>query len=271
MQYIVQVENVKKVFGGLVAVKDVSFKVEKNKIFGVIGPNGAGKTTLFNLITGTYPVSGGKILFKDMDITDKTVFEIARLGVSRTFQNIKLMGNQSIIDNVMLGRHSRIRSGFIQSVLRTRNEREEEMKSLKYCMDVLDFLGLADMWDRPAGSLSYGEQRLLEIARALATEPELIFFDEPAAGMNGVEGERLIQIIKQVRERGITPVVIEHDMKVIMSICEELVVLDHGELICSGEPEKVKNDPRVIEAYLGKEVDFSALKRERHEGRVRRD
>lgn len=258
MDKILRVEKIRKEFGGLVAVDDVSFDVSAGEIFGIIGPNGAGKTTMFNLITGVYPVTSGRTYFQDSLITGKHVYQIAALGISRTFQNLKLLGGQTVLDNVMLGQHTKISSNFLASAFRLKREQEEEERALEYCMDVLRFVGLDSRWDVPAGSLPYGDQRLLEIARALCTQPSLIFLDEPAAGMNSNETGRLTELIYKIREKGVTPVVIEHDMKLIMGICENIIVLEHGALICQGDPEKVKNDPRVIEAYLGREVDEDA-------------
>lgn len=255
MGTILTVDTIRKEFGGLVAVNDVSFSVEEGDIFSIIGPNGAGKTTVFNLITGAYPLTSGKVIFNGEDITGKKIYEIAARGVSRTFQNLKLIGNQNLIDNVMLGQHTKFSTNFVHSILRTKKEREEEQRALEFCMSVLEFVGLDKKWNYLASSLPYGEQRLLEIARALCTDPKVIFLDEPAAGMNAVESARLVELIRKIQARGITPIVIEHDMKVIMTISDDIIVLDHGTLICHGDPEAVKNDPRVIEAYLGKEME----------------
>lgn len=255
MGTILTVDTIRKEFGGLVAVNDVSFSVEEGNIFSIIGPNGAGKTTVFNLITGAYPLTSGKVIFNGEDITGKKIYEIASRGVSRTFQNLKLIGNQNLIDNVMLGQHTKFSTNFVHSILRTKKEREEEQRALEFCMSVLEFVGLDKKWNYLASSLPYGEQRLLEIARALCTDPKVIFLDEPAAGMNAVESARLVELIRKIQARGITPIVIEHDMKVIMTISDDIIVLDHGTLICHGDPEAVKNDPRVIEAYLGKEME----------------
>ncbi len=255
MGTILTVDTIRKEFGGLVAVNDVSFSVEEGNIFSIIGPNGAGKTTVFNLITGAYPLTSGKVIFNGEDIAGKKIYEIAARGVSRTFQNLKLIGNQNLIDNVMLGQHTKFSTNFVHSILRTKKEREEEQRALEFCMSVLEFVGLDKKWNYLASSLPYGEQRLLEIARALCTDPKVIFLDEPAAGMNAVESARLVELIRKIRARGITPIVIEHDMKVIMTISDDIIVLDHGTLICHGDPEAVKNDPRVIEAYLGKEME----------------
>lgn len=255
MGTILTVDTIRKEFGGLVAVNDVSFSVEEGNIFSIIGPNGAGKTTVFNLITGAYPLTSGKVIFNGEDITGKKIYEIAARGVSRTFQNLKLIGNQNLIDNVMLGQHTKFSTNFVHSILRTKKEREEEQRVLEFCMSVLEFVGLDKKWNYLASSLPYGEQRLLEIARALCTDPKVIFLDEPAAGMNAVESARLVELIRKIQARGITPIVIEHDMKVIMTISDDIIVLDHGTLICHGDPEAVKNDPRVIEAYLGKEME----------------
>jgi len=258
MANILRVEKLHKNFGGLVAVNDVSFEVSEGEIFGIIGPNGAGKTTMFNLITGTIPSTSGAVYFKEHLITGLPVYKIATLGISRTFQTIKLLSGQTLLDNVLLGQHTKIHANFVMSILRTKKEQAEEQRATEFCMEILKKVGLADRWNQTAGSLSYGNQRLLEIARALATEPKLIFLDEPAAGMNSFESSRLMEIICDLRDSGITPIVIEHDMKVIMGICDDIIVLDHGMLICHGNESVVRNDSAVIEAYLGKEVVFDA-------------
>ena len=253
-----KVEKLRKEFGGLVAVDDVSFHVNEGEIFGIIGPNGAGKTTIFNLITGLQKATSGNVKYYGTDITNLYPHEIAAIGISRTFQNIRLFKNMSIIDNVLVGRHITMKTNFIDSILRLKKEKEDERKALEYSMEILSKFGLQDKCREYAGSLPYGEQRLLEIARAMAQEPKIIFLDEPAAGMNSTESSNIMNVILSIREMGVTPVLIEHDMKVVMGICERLVVLDHGTLIATGVPEEIRNNSQVIEAYLGKEAEIDA-------------
>ena len=253
---LVELKNLTKTFGGLLAVNDVSFNVEEGSIVGLIGPNGAGKTTVFNLITGNYIPDTGEAIFDGKDVVGMRTNRIVNLGIARTFQTIRLFQSLSALENVLSGCHCRMKSGVFASMFRTPAQRREEKAALEKAMAELEFVGLKDQWDTQADSLSYGKQRLLEIARALATEPKFIILDEPAGGMNDQETQELIDLIKAVRERGITVLLIEHDMSLVMKVCEHLVVLEYGAVIAEGDPETIKNDPRVIEAYLGADDDL---------------
>ena len=248
---LLTIENITKIFGGLVAIDTLSFTVEKDSIVGLIGPNGAGKTTVFNCITGNYTPEEGKIFFQDHDITGMEPHNIVQRGIARTFQSIRLFSDLPALENVLAGRHCRMQAGMISCLFHLPFQRKEENLAVERCMTELAFVGLAHHWQDPAGSLSYGNQRLLEIARALASDPRLIILDEPAGGMNEQETRALVDTILAIRERGITVLLIEHDMKLVMKICEKLIVLEHGSLVTQGKPEMVRNDPAVIEAYLG--------------------
>jgi len=253
MNALLSLKNVTKKFGGLVAVNDVSFEVAAGSIVGLIGPNGAGKTTVFNIITGNYQPDQGEIRFDGAAITGRKPHQIVVGGIARTFQNIRLFQEMSLLENVLAGCHCRMRSGFLSSMLRFPSQQREEKKAVEKAMQELAFVGLDHDFANEAGNLSYGNQRLLEIARALATEPKFIILDEPAGGMNELETEALSDLIKAIQARGITILLIEHDMSLVMKICERLVVLEYGAKIAEGTPEQIKVNERVIEAYLGVE------------------
>ena len=245
-----------KVFGGLLAVSDVSIDVRQKSIVSIIGPNGAGKTTFFNMLTGLYRPTAGRILFDGADVTARRPDIITSLGVARTFQNIRLFSTMSAVENVMVGQHARMSAGLFGSILRTPSVRREEAAVTEKAREMLDYVGLAkDLHDQTAANLSYGDQRRVEIARALASEPKLLLLDEPTAGMNPQESAQLTQFMDQLRrELDLTILLIEHDMKVVMGISERITVLDHGELLAEGTPEEIRANPMVIEAYLGKQA-----------------
>jgi branched-chain amino acid transport system ATP-binding protein len=242
-------------FGGLTAVKDFTAAIPRGGIVGLIGPNGAGKTTCFNMITGFYRPSEGRVSFEGRDITGMPPHRVCRSGIARTFQNIRLFGNETVLENVMIGGHLRQKTGWWQSVLCLPGNRREERAIAARARELLNVVGLEAFAPEKANSLPYGAQRRLEIARALATEPTFLLLDEPAAGMNPNETVELMGFIRDIRTRfNLTVLLIEHDMKVVMGICEHIWVLDYGETIAAGPPEAIRSDPKVIKAYLGEEA-----------------
>ena len=249
-------DSITKAFGGLVAVDTVSFDIPQGSIVSIIGPNGAGKTTFFNILTGLYKPTSGKLSFEGSDITRRRPDQITHAGVARTFQNIRLFGTMSATENVMVGEHARMRTGVVGSILRTPRVRREERDVREKAHELLEYVGLkSDLHDLISVQLSYGDQRRIEVARALASEPKLLLLDEPTAGMNPNESASFTDFMQKVRdEKGLTILLIEHDMKVVMGVSERITVLDHGEKVAEGEPQEIRDNPRVIEAYLGKQA-----------------
>ncbi|WP_432474389.1 ABC transporter ATP-binding protein [Amphritea sp. HPY] len=251
---ILQAVNLDKHFGGVAAVTDLSFSVTEGEIYSVIGPNGAGKTTLFNMLCGYYVPSGGSITFAGKDLAGMETHQIAAQGISRTFQNLQVFYNMTVLENVMVGCHMRTRTGLIKAALRLPSVIREERQVREWSMDALALCGLEHLADREAGSLPYGELKRLEIARALASDPKFLAMDEPAAGLNDTETVEMRQLIQRLKGRGITILLVEHNMGLVMQISDRVLVLGFGCLLAEGTPQEVQNNPAVIKAYLGEDV-----------------
>lgn len=253
---ILKADNISVKFGGLVAVDDVSFDIPTGGVVSLIGPNGAGKTTFFNVLTGLYKPTSGSVTFDDLDITAKPPHKIAQAGVARTFQNIRLFGLMTAEENVMVAMHSHLKSGIISTILGTPKQRAEEKESKQTARELLEFVGIGSTADQFARNLSYGDQRRLEVARALALRPKVLLLDEPTAGMNPQESKTFVDFVYRVRDqKGVSILLIEHDMSVVMKVSERITVLDRGQKIAEGSPAEIKSNKRVIEAYLGKSAE----------------
>ena len=253
---LLRLSSVTKNFGGLSAVCDLSFDLEPGVIMGLIGPNGAGKTTVFNLITGIYRPETGDIFFNGRSLLKLPGHRRVAMGIARTFQTIRLFRNLSVLENVLAGCHCRMKAGVLGSMFRLPARQREEREALRSALNVLELVGLGDRSEQLAKNLSYGNQRLLEIARALATGPRLLILDEPAGGMNEQETTRLVSLISGIRDGGISVLLIEHDMTLVMRACERILVMEYGRRIAEGTPEEIRRDPRVVEAYLGAEDEY---------------
>lgn len=250
---LLEVRNLVKSFGGIHAVRDVSLTIERSSISAIIGPNGAGKTTFFNLLTGIYTPDSGELMFDGKSLKGLRPDQVMKMGVARTFQNIRLFQNMTVLENVMVGEHSRLRISLADTLLRTAGFSKQEQRVRQKASDLLKFVGLAGKGDETAKNVPYGDQRRIEIARAMASDPKLILLDEPTAGMNPNESEDAMNLFRRIRDEfGVTVVLIEHDMKVVMGISEHIDVLDYGQKIAEGTPAQIRANPRVVEAYLGR-------------------
>ena len=255
MSHLLELSGVERHFGGLKVLQGVNLAIPQGGVFGLIGPNGAGKTTVFNLITGLQQPDGGSIRFDGRDLSGLKPHQITRLGLARTFQNIRIFKGMSLLENVMVGQHSHLRYGALGLLLASAGFRAQEQRARERARELLSWVGLDQQADEVADKLSYGEQRKLELARALATEPRLLLLDEPVAGMNSAEKVEIMAVIRSIAARGFTVFMIEHDMKFVMGLCEQIAVLNFGQIIALGNPDEIRSNPQVIEAYLGRDDD----------------
>jgi len=251
---LLKVQGLTRAFGGVVALEDVEMRIGEDEILGLIGPNGAGKTTLFNVISGVLKPDRGAIFFRDREITGLMAHQITAAGIARTFQNVRLFPEMTVLENVLVGRHTRTSSGLAAALLKMPSERREEGRTRQYCLDLLESLGMSERAEEPSKNLPFGMMRLLEIARALASEPRLLLLDEPAAGLNHAETDRLSETIMKIRDRGVAIIVVEHDMRLVMDISDRVVVLNQGKKLAEGAPREIQNNPEVIAAYLGETI-----------------